>query len=351
MTLVTACPTDLRSLLERILERADLDEREAERALLALASGAVPPAQQAAFLVALRAKGETADELVGFARGMLALARGPVRRPGPLLVDTCGTGGDGSGSFNLSTAAALLVAALGIPVAKHGNRSISSRCGSADLVEALGIPFPEGPAQAGEALAAHGFAFLFAPSFHPGAAAVAPVRRELGLRTVFNLLGPLVNPARPTHQLVGAFSAPAARSLALALARLGLARAFVVHGAGGFDEPTPVGPFLLCDATDGRVEERELDPRDFGFERCRTDDLAGGDARANAARLRALFAGECGPLRDAVCLAAALVLLLVGRAADPRAAARAAAAALDDGRARALLERLTPPPEAAGGER
>ncbi len=334
-----AVSTGLRPLLERVLSGADLDERAAEEALVSLTTAGSPPVLQAALLIALRAKGESAGELVGLARGMLALARGPIERQAP-LVDTCGTGGDKSGSFNLSTAAALLVASLGIPVAKHGNRSVSSRCGSADLLEELGVSFPADPRDASAALAASGFVFLFAPHFHPAAAALAPVRRELGVRTVFNLLGPLVNPARPSHQLVGACTAGAARTLALALARLSPGRAFVVHGSGGFDEATPAGPFLLCEVTPGDVQEHSLDPRDFGLRPCLAADLAGGDARANASRLRALFAGEQGPVRDAVCLNAALVLLLVGRERDPRAAVRAAAAALDDGRARALLERV-----------
>jgi anthranilate phosphoribosyltransferase len=339
MTLLETPPFDLRAALERLLAGSDLSATEAERALGLLASPATPPALQAAFLVALRAKGESVEELVGCARGMLALARGPIPWRGELLADTCGTGGDGTGSFNLSTAAALVVAALGVPVAKHGNRSVSSRCGSADVLEALGVPFARDPEEAGRELARHGFAFLFAPHFHPAVAAIGPVRRELGVRTVFNLLGPLVNPARPTHQLLGACTAEAAERLAGAAARLGARRVFVVHGHGGFDEATPCGPFVLFECTPGRVERRELDPRDFGLRPCRPEELAGGDARANAERLRALLAGERGPLRDAVCLNAALVLLLVGRASEPRAALRMAGAALDDGRAAVLLTR------------
>jgi anthranilate phosphoribosyltransferase len=328
---------DLRGLIEQVLEGRDLDESTAERLLCALAAGGLPAAQQAGLLVALRAKGESVAELVGFARGMLALARGPLPRRGSLLVDTCGTGGDGSGSFNLSSAAALLVAALGIPVAKHGNRAVSSRCGSADLMQALGIPFPDDARAAGALLARRGFVFLFAPHFHPAAAALAMLRRELGLRTAFNLLGPLVNPARPSHQLCGAFSPEAARKLAPASSALGVGRAFVVHGAGGLDEATPVGPFLLLEATGAGVREHVLDPRAFGLPPCRPEDLAGGDAAQNAGRLEALLRGERGPLRDALVLNAALVLLLVGRERDARAAARIAGQALDDGRTRALL--------------
>ncbi len=340
MTPVTLRSAGLRPALERLLKRHDLDADEARDALFALTESAESEVLKAAFLVALRAKGETAEECLGFARGMLARARGPIRRRADPLVDTCGTGGDGTGSFNLSTAAALLLAALGIPVAKHGNRAVSSRAGSADLLEALGVPFPADPEAAERSLSELGFAFLFAPAFHPAAAAVAPLRRSLGVRTVFNLLGPLVNPARPTHQLVGCYGRTSAPLLAEVLMRLGTERAFVVHGEAGFDEATPVGPFFLFEASACGVREHQLDPRGFGFERCRPDDLAGGNAGENAARLRALFRGERGPLRDALCLNAALVLLLLGREHDPFAAARAAMDALDDGRARRFLERL-----------
>src|SRR6185503_7596202 len=220
----------------------DLDALEAEEALAELTAESTPPSLQAAFLAALRSKGETPAELAGFAHGLLARARTVPRSLALPCVDTAGTGGDGTHSFNFSTAAALLVASLGIPVAKHGNRSVSSRCGSADLIAALGLPAPADPLEAGARLARDGFVFLFAPHFHPALRALSPVRRELGVRTVFNLLGPLVNPARPSHQLIGAASSELARRLAGAAGRLGLARAFVVHGAG-FDEATPCGPF------------------------------------------------------------------------------------------------------------
>ena len=330
---------ELRLLLERVLAGEELGPAAAEQALAALTDASTPPVLAGAFLTALRARGEGAGELVGFARGLLARAAGPVPRAPGLLLDTCGTGGDGRGSVNLSSATALLVAALGVPVAKHGNRAVSSRCGSADVLEALGVPFALAPEPAAQALARDGFAFLFAPAFHPCLARLAPVRRELGTRTIFNLLGPLVNPARPSHQLVGAPSPAAARLLAAALSELGVERAFVVHG-DGFDEATPCGPFTLVEAAPTGVEERTLDALDFGLERCAPADLAGGDAGENARALERVLAGERGPVRDATCLNAALVLLLVGRAHEPRAAARQAAAALDDGRAAALLARL-----------
>lgn len=329
----------LRSALEALLAGRDLAPAEAEAALGELLADASPPSIQAAFLTALRAKGETPDELAGFARGLLARARGLTHTRTP-LVDTCGTGGDGTHSFNLSSATALLAAALGLAVAKHGNRAVSSRAGSADLFEALGCAFPPDPAAAEAALERDGFVFLFAPHFHPALAALALLRRELGVRTIFNLLGPLVNPARPTHQLIGVASPVLAERLAQAARRLGLEHAFVVHGEG-FDEATPCGPFELHELRAGALATRRLAPEVFGLSRCRAEDLAGGDARENAARLVALFAGrERGPLRDAVCLNAALVLLLTEREREPHAALRRAAAALDDGRAERLLARL-----------
>jgi len=346
MTLSAEPRAALRAQLEHLLEGHDLDLLAAEGALSELTAETTPRSLQAAFLAALRSKGETPAELAGFARGLLALARRVPRAPAAPCVDTAGTGGDGTHSFNLSTAAALLVASLGIPVAKHGNRSVSSRCGSADLVEALGLPSPADPLAAGERLARDGFVFLFAPHFHPALLALAGLRRELGVRTVFNLLGPLVNPARPSHQLIGAASPELARRLARAACELGQ-RAFVVHGAG-FDEATPCGPFLVQVVAGGACVERALAPEDFGLARCAPSDLAGGDAHENAARLIALFElRERGPLRDAVCLNAALVLLLLEREATPRAALRASAAALEDGRAARFLASLT----ADGGAR
>ena len=331
---------ELRELLEHVLDGVDLNEDEARAALLALARPELEDALKAGFLVALRAKCETASELRGFVRGMLELARGPLGSRPAVLADTCGTGGDGSDSFNVSTAAALLTAALGVPVAKHGNRSISSRCGSADLVEALGLRFAESPEDATRRLEKLGFAFLFAPSFHPSAAAVAPARKALGVRTVFNVLGPLVNPARPTHQLIGAYEPDAARAMAEALAGLGVERAFCVHGEPGWDEATPAGEFLCLQVERGEIGEAVLDPSDFGVERCRPEDLAGGDAEENARLCRRVFEGEKGPIADAVALNAALVLLLTDRESDPERALRVARAPLEDGRAKAYLDRL-----------
>jgi anthranilate phosphoribosyltransferase len=339
---VTRAATDVGSLrgeLERLLAGVDLEPQTAEGVLAGLVDDETPLALRAALVTALRAKGESADELAGFVLGLWARARAVPRRPG-LCVDTAGTGGDGTQSFNLSTAAALLLAALGLPVAKHGNRAVSSRTGSADLVSALGLPSPADPLEAAAVVERDGFVFLFAPHFHPALASLAALRRELGVRTIFNLLGPLVNPARPSHQLIGAASPAAALRLAQASAALALSNVLVVHG-DGYDEATPTGPFRVFRPTAAGVDERLHSPEDFGLASCKRSELEGGDARANAERLERLFDGrERGPLADAVCLNAALVLLLAGEEREPRAAQRRARAALEDGRALRLLARL-----------
>jgi len=327
-------------LLERLLAGDDLTQDQAGELMEALIASEVADVVKAGLLVALRAKGETADEVRGMALAMRRAARPLPRDDDELVVDTCGTGGDGSHSFNVSTATALLCAAGGCRVVKHGNRSVSSQCGSADVLEALGIPLPPDPESAATALRTHGFTFLFAPVFHPAMKAVVPVRRGLRVRTVFNVLGPLTNPASPRHQLVGAFSEDAAVLMAETLSGLPIDRAFVVHGAPSWDEATPVGPFLLLDVTPGQVVRRTVDPAEYGLARCAPEDLAGGDARHNAGLLRTLFAGERNAIRDAVVLNTALVFQLVGSASAPREAADLAAAVIDDGRAQRYLDRL-----------
>jgi anthranilate phosphoribosyltransferase len=330
---------ELRALLEGLLAGRDLEAAPAELLLERLLDASTPRSLAAAAIAALRAKGESATEIAAFARGLLGRAHLVPRRPGACL-DTAGTGGDGTQSFNLSTAAALLLASLGVPVAKHGNRAVSSRAGSADLIEALGLSLPEEPETAASQLARDGFVFLFAPRFHPALAALAPLRSELGVRTIFNLLGPLLNPARPSHQLIGAPSQAAAMRLAEATGALGLERVFVVHGEG-FDEATPCGPFWLFVPGPAGVRAMKLGPADFGLEPCQPADLVGGDARANAERLERLFRGHAdGPLADAVCLNAALGLLLLEDVRAPRVALTAARRGLRDGRAARLLERL-----------
>jgi len=288
---------DLRDVLERLLQRRDLPESEAGELLVALTDAATAPAMAGALLAALRVKGVTAPEVRGFAGAMRSLARHPRLPPGPPAIDIVGTGGDGSGSFNLSTGAALLVAAMGVRVVKHGNRSISSRSGSADLLEALGLPLPLDEQGAGDCLAATGFTFLFAPHYHPAMKEVAPVRRALGVRTVFNLLGPLTNPAEP--------------------------------------------PFGLIGVQPGQVTRELRDPLELGLRRCTPADLAGGDADHNAAGLRAVLEGrDTGAHCDAIVLNAALALEVTG--AVPTAAAGVAAAieAIRRGDGVRLLERL-----------
>lgn len=326
--------------LERLLDRRDLTEDEAVELMERLGDESVPMAMGGALLAALRAKGETADELRGFARAMRRMAKKPRLTRSAPLVDTCGTGGDGSGSLNLSTGTAILAAACGAQVVKHGNRSVSSRSGSADCVEALGLALPLDEVRAGECLDENGFTFLFAPHFHPSMKAVAGIRRTLGVRTVFNMLGPLTNPAEPEYQVVGAFSVPAAQLLADTLSGLPIERAFVVHAEAGWDEATPIGPFLLFDVRPGSVTIERRDPSEYGIERCGAEDLAGGDARVNAEALRAVMAGERGAHRDAVLLGTALVLEVTGRADSPRDGIAKAASAIDDGRAGRLLDAL-----------
>jgi anthranilate phosphoribosyltransferase len=332
---------DLRDVLERLLQRRDLPESEAGELLVALTDAATAPAMAGALLAALRVKGVTPEEVRGFAGAMRSLARHPHLPPGPPAIDIVGTGGDASGSFNLSTGAALLVAAMGVRVVKHGNRSISSRSGSADLLEALGLPLPLDEQGAGDCLAATGFTFLFAPHYHPAMKEIAPVRRALGVRTVFNLLGPLTNPAEPPFGLIGAYSADAAKLMAETLSGMPIQRVFVIHGEPGWDEATPVGPFELYDVQPGRVTREVRDPLDLGMQRCMPAELAGGDAGHNAAGLRAVFEGrDTGPHCDAIVLNAALALEVTGAVPTAGVGVIAAVEAIRRGDGVRLLERL-----------
>jgi anthranilate phosphoribosyltransferase len=332
---------ELRDILERLLDRRDLAEAEAGELLVALTRGTVTPAMAGALLAALRSKGVTPVEVRGFAGAMRRLARRPGLPPGPPAIDIVGTGGDSSGSFNLSTGAALLVAAMGARVVKHGNRSVSSRAGSADVLEALGLPLPLDERAAGDCLAATGFTFLFAPHYHPAIKELGPVRRDLGVRTVFNLLGPLTNPAEPPFALIGAYDLDAAALMAESLSGMPIERVFVVHGTAGWDEATPVGPYDLFDVRPGRVSRQQRDPRDVGMARCTTGDLAGGSPSDNAAALRAVFEGrDRGPHRDALVLNAALALEVTGAVASDVEGIAAAHSAIDRGDAARLLERL-----------
>jgi anthranilate phosphoribosyltransferase len=332
---------EFNTMLDRLLDGESLSESEAHALMIRLADGGMPEALAGALLAGLRAKVETADEIRGFATAMRELAIRPRIPDGRAIVDTVGTGGDGSGSLNLSTGTGLLAAACGARVVKHGNRSVSSRSGSADMLECLGVPLPLDEDAAVACLEATGFTFLFAPAYHPAMKAVVPIRAAMAVRTVFNMLGPLTNPAAPPYQLIGAWSPEAARLMADALAGLPIERAFVVHGAPGWDEATPVGEFLLLDVRPGSVAESVRTPEEYGLARCTPGDLAGGDAHHNARELRRVFSGEDrGAHRDALLMGTSLVLEVDGSAQHAAEGVELAAAALDGGAAAALLDRL-----------
>ncbi|MBM4233521.1 MAG: anthranilate phosphoribosyltransferase [Gammaproteobacteria bacterium] len=334
----------LRGMLERLLERNPLNETDAGAVLVALTNPEIPTALSGALLAALRAKGVTGEELRGFARAMRELARRPVvtETLRSRAIDIVGTGGDASGSVNISTGTSLLVAACGIPVIKHGNRSISSRSGSADVLEKLGLSLPLDESRAGLCLERSGFTFLFAPYYHSTMKVIAPVRQALGVRTIFNILGPLTNPAAPPFALIGVFNEFTAELMAQALAGMpGLRRALVVHGANGWDEPTPIGPFTVFDVRAGRVQRGERQPADYGLATCTAADLTGGDAEFNAAALARVLRGEdLGAHRDALLLGAALALECTGQITEPRVGIATAAAAIDDGRAARVLQKI-----------
>jgi anthranilate phosphoribosyltransferase len=335
-----------REALDALLERRDLSEEVAYDLMVSLADPATAPAMTGALLAALRIKGATAAEVRGFARAMRSLARRPGIAPGAPVADVVGTGGDGSHSLNLSTGAALLAAACGVRIAKHGNRSVSSRCGSADVLEALGLPLPLDEHAASACLDRTGFTFLFAPHYHPAMKAIAPVRAALGVRTIFNLLGPLANPAQAPYALIGAWSLEIAQLMAHTLAGMPIARMFVVCGDTGWDEPTPASPFTLFDVRPDDVQVSRRSADDFDLPACSSADLVGGDAAHNAGRLAAVLRGaERGGHRDALVLGAALVCEVTGLARTGREGARLAAAAIDDGRAARLLDSLVARPQ------
>jgi len=327
------------AMLEQLLEGASLSEDDAHDLMQEMASGAMQPALAGALLAALRAKGETAEEIRGFATAMRELALHPEIPDGPPTVDSVGTGGDGSGSLNLSTGTGLLAAAAGARVVKHGNRSVSSKSGSADMLEKLGMPLPLDATASVECLAALNFTFLFAPAYHPAMKAIMPVRGALGVRTVFNMLGPLTNPAAPPFQLIGAFSQDAAKLMADTLSGMPIERAFVVHGEPGWDEATPVGEFTLYDVSAGSVVKSTRSPEDYGMQRCEPNALRGGDAAYNAAELTRVFIGEDkGAHRDALLMGTSLVLEVAGLVADLHEGVAHASDAIDSGKARKFLD-------------
>jgi len=329
----------IQELLGALLERRDLTREEARAAMQEIMSGEATPAQIAGFLVALRAKGETADEIAGCAEAMRQHVL-PVHPQREDLVDTAGTGGDGKHTLNISTAAALVAAAAGAGVAKHGNRAASSQTGSADVLEALGFELDLAPDRIARSIDELGFGFMFAQAHHPAMKHAAPVRRDLGTRTVFNVLGPLTNPARARAQVVGVYSESLVRPIAEALVQLGSQRAFVVHGADGIDELSPTGPNVVCEVVDGGVRERTIDPVDLGIERCSLDELAGGSPAENAALIRRVFEGEQSGRRSAILLNAAGAIAAGGHADDLREGLELAREAVDSGAARARLDEL-----------
>ena len=329
---------------------ASLTREEARDVMAEILRGEATEAQIGAFLVALHMKGETVEEIVGFAQAIRAEATPLVSEQGQALdlsgtgrdalVDTCGTGGDTSGTFNISTATALGIAGAGVRVAKHGNRSISSKCGSADVMEALGVRIDLPPARIAACLEATGIAFLYAPTMHAAMKYVQPARRQLRLRTVFNLLGPLTNPANASAQVVGVYSGDLVEKLAEALSELGVRRALVVHGRDGLDEITISGPSKVAEVRNGQVHVYEVAPEEFGLQRAPLEEIAGGDAQENAAIIRAILGGERSCRRDVVLLNAAAALVAAGQADRIGDAVPLAAYAIDSGHARQRLELL-----------
>lgn len=332
----------LSETLEKIARREDLGRREMSQTIGAVVDADCPPAQIAGLLMGLRVKGETVDELVGAAAAFRERAV-PVPLNEPADLDTAGTGGDGKGSLNLSTAAALVASAAGLTVAKHGNRSVSSRCGSADLLETLGIPVDHGPSGVASALTDTGFGFLFAPNYHPAMKAVAPIRKTLGVRTLFNLLGPLTNPAGVRAQLVGVYHPSKADMLAAALAAGGVARALVVSSECGLDEVAPLGITHVVEVRDGRLARYSVTPEDFGLAPAPLDSIKGGDPDENARLVRGVLEGDSLPARTGILLNAAAALVAAGAAEDFRDGAELAAETIDSGRAAAKLEMLAQP--------
>ena len=329
----------MNDVLTKLLDGRDLTRAEARGWMEEVMGGSIGEARLAGALVALRIKGETVDEIAGFAEAMRAAAA-RVDLGCDDAIDTCGTGGDASGTFNISTATALVCAGMGLRVAKHGNRAVSSRCGSADVLEALGVDVGTPLERAADLMDAAGLAFLFAPTHHPAMRHAMPVRRALGTRTVFNVLGPLTNPAGVRRQLLGVFRQDLCAKLAHVLGRLGAERAFVVRGHDGADELSLVAPTHVAELRDGTVREFSVTPEGLGLSRCAPEDLMGGDAAVNAGHVRAVLDGAPGPRRDVVLLNAGFCAVLGGLTEDPAEGVAIAAEAVDEGRAAAALATL-----------
>ncbi len=330
---------EIKQAIGVVLDGRDLTAAEAEAVMEQIMHGEATPAQIGGFLIALRSKGETVEEVTGFARAMRSNAVSVVPRRS-FVIDTCGTGGDGAGTFNISTVAAFVVAAAGLPVAKHGNRSVSSKCGSADVLEALGVNLDLSPRGVAACIDEVGIGFLYAPRLHPAMKHAVGPRREMGVRTVFNILGPLTNPAGAQAQVLGVYDGSLTELMARVLGALGSHGAFVVHGAGGLDELSTIGPNRVTRLRGGAVETFCLDPQDLGLGRATLSDLKGGTVQANAAIATRILHGERGPRRDVVLLNASAALATGGLADDLRQGLDLAADSIDSGAARAKVDEL-----------
>jgi len=328
----------IRDAIELLVQRQDLSVDVAVQVMEEIMTGEATPAQIGAFLTALRIKGETAEEIAGMARVMRDKAH-RVHYP-QAVVDTCGTGGDASGSFNVSTAAAFVAAAGGLKVAKHGNRAMSSQCGSADVLEALGVKLELSPDMVRRCLDEAGIGFMFAPAFHPAMRFAAGPRREIGIRTVFNILGPLTNPAGATHQVLGVADGAMAAKMAYVLHHLGSSHALVVHGEDGLDELSVCAPTQVWELKGGTVHEYRVTPEELGIATATRDSIKGGNAQENAATLRSLLSGKAGALRDMVALNAGAALVAGDKASDLRAGIAAALRLMDDGSALSRVDAL-----------
>lgn len=329
----------IQNAIERIINRENLTEEEAAQLMAQLMEGEATDAQIGALLTAARMKGETADEIAGFARAMRRKATRVETSREP-LIDTCGTGGDGSHTFNISTTAAFIAAGAGAAVAKHGNRSVSSRCGSSNVLEALGVRIDAPPERVGQCIDEVGIGFLFAPTFHSAMRHVAGPRREMGVRTFFNIVGPMTNPADAKRQLLGVFDGAWTEPMATALGKLGSERAMVVHGAGGLDEISTTGPTRVSELRNGAVETYEMEPLEYGIRRAEMSDLKGGDADENARILRAVLDGEEGPARGIAVLNAAAALKTAGVADSVKEGLERARESIRSGAAKRALEGL-----------
>jgi len=328
----------IKEAIASLVSGHSLTTDEAAQVMEEIMQGKATPAQFGAFVTALRIKGETVDEIVGLARTMRANAL-PVNIDGP-VVDTCGTGGDGSHTFNISTAAAFVAAGAGLKVAKHGNRAMSSQCGSADVLEALGVKIDLNAEQVQRCLKEVGIGFMFAPIFHPAMRYAAAPRREIGIRTIFNILGPLTNPAGARAQLLGVGDESLIEKLALVLQNLGCQHAFLVHGVDGLDEITITGETHVCELKNGRIKRYTVSPKDFGLPRASSDSIKGGDIKENADLLHSVLAGALGPQRDVVLMNAAAALVVGGKVETLQQGAAIAKEVIDNGNASAKLDQL-----------